>query len=252
MGLPKRLTEMQRQFAFNRIYHPEWSGSLCAQNAGYGQGREFPSQQGLRTRASELQNPKRFPLVAQYMDELREQKIEGNKHVLAKHLEDLNYLIKNAKEHLNKDLERGKYKRVIMAGKKIKEIFDQIYGHNLSVYLAEETRPYKTTHYKIGKTNSGVESRSTGRTDNPFGLNYICYFEYIPEKGFNLERTFHSFFKKFSTYNPTYNTTASEWFSFKDRKIITKYFKKMGLHFLEKNNCMGRYVEYKDGGYYKK
>ena len=109
MGLPKRLTEMQRQFAFNRVYHPEWTGAQCVRDAGY--GSDFPSQKALAVRASELQNPKRYPLVAQYMDELREQKIEGNKHVLAKHLEDLNYLIKNAKEHLNKDLEKGRYKR---------------------------------------------------------------------------------------------------------------------------------------------
>ena len=59
-------------------------------------------------------------------------------------------------------------------------------------------------------------------------------------------------FKKFSTYNPKYSTSASEWFSFNDRKIVIKYFKKMGLHFLQKNSCMGRYVECKDGGFYKK
>ena len=249
MGVPKRLTDKQMRFAEFVVFggaEGPMTQSEAVIKAGY-------SKKRARQEASELRNPKQSPLVVKYIEELRVNKMEENKGLIAQHLVDFNHMIQEAKESLKKDLDKGNYYKILRTGNKFKEIFDFLdRSHTISVYLAEETRPYKTAHYKIGKTNSGVESRSTGRTDNPFGLNYICYFEYIPEKGFNLERTLHSFFKKFSTYNPKYSTSASEWFSFNDRKIVIKYFKKMGLHFLQKNNCMGRYVEYKDGGFYKK
>ena len=113
------------------------------------------------------------------------------------------------------------------------------------VYLAEETRPYKTNHYKIGRTGSGVETRSTGRTDNPFGLNYMATFEY------DLEKTLHNFFINFSTYNKAYDTSASEWFSVKNRNTMNNNFRKIGSYFLYKNELLHTYKYYGKDGYFK-
>ena len=104
---------------------------------------------------------------------------------------------------------------------------------------------------KIGKTEVGLESRSTGRTDNPFGLNYISTFEYIPRNGFNLEKTFHNYFKNFSTYNEKYNTSASEWFSVKNRNTMIKNFRKIGSYYLYKNQLLHTYKYYGKEGYFK-
>ena len=244
MGLRRRLTEMQRRFALNLVNRRDLNGKQCAEEAGYKNGN---------VRASELQNPKRFPLVTKYIDELRVSTLNENKALIAGHLKDFNFMIQQAKRSLEQDMKKGNHRKVIQIGRKFKEIFDVFYyRQKIIVYLAEETRPYKTAHYKIGKTMDSVEARSSGRADNPFGLNYIGYFEYTSENGFNLERTLHSFFKNFSTYNSTYNTTASEWFTMKKRKIMVKYFIKVGNYLLQRHRCMNRYIECGNGGYYKK
>ena len=67
MGVPKRLTEMQMKFA-NEVVGNEGRryGYECAIEAGYVKDRA-------RQTASELQNPKKFPLVVKYIGELREE-----------------------------------------------------------------------------------------------------------------------------------------------------------------------------------
>jgi len=67
MGLPKKLTEMQRQFA-NLLVANEGRRHAyeCAIEAGYEKDRA-------RQTAYELQNPKIYPLVVKYIGELREE-----------------------------------------------------------------------------------------------------------------------------------------------------------------------------------
>ena len=67
MGVPKRLTEMQMRFAHEIVTNEgRKNGFECAVAAGY-------AEDSARVRASELQNPKRFPLVVKYIGELREE-----------------------------------------------------------------------------------------------------------------------------------------------------------------------------------
>ena len=67
MGVPKRLTEMQMKFAHEVVSNEgRKNGFECAVSAGY-------AEDSARVRASELQNPKRFPLVVKYIGELREE-----------------------------------------------------------------------------------------------------------------------------------------------------------------------------------
>ena len=67
MGVPKRLTEMQMNFAHEVISSEgRKNGFECAIDAGYSKDRA-------RVTASELQNPRKYPLVVKYMGELREE-----------------------------------------------------------------------------------------------------------------------------------------------------------------------------------
>jgi len=65
MGLPKKLTEQQIKFA-NLLICEEGrkTATQCAIEAGY-------SKESARHSASVLQNPKHYPLVVQYIGELR-------------------------------------------------------------------------------------------------------------------------------------------------------------------------------------
>ena len=67
MGLPKKLTEMQIKFA-NLIVTSEGrlTATECAREAGY-------DKDSAAVRASELQNPKRYPLVVQFIGKLRDE-----------------------------------------------------------------------------------------------------------------------------------------------------------------------------------
>ena len=244
MGQHKRLTEKQREFARLLVHSSgKITNKQCAIEAGY-------SEKRARVEASELL---RNSLVVEYIEKLREKKFEDNKLAINQILEEFYYLLQNAREKLGEDYKKGNYRRVVVTVNKFKEVFDYI-GHGqskITVYLAEETRPYKTNHYKIGKTESGLHNRSTGRTDNPFGLNYISTFTYIPSNGFNLEKTLHKFFRHYSTYNEKYNTSASEWFTLKNRNTMIKNFKKIGFHLLNKNGLFHNYEYYGDEGYFK-
>ena len=67
MGVPKRLTDTQRRFAELYVYNEgRMTPYECAKEAGY-------AEDSARVRASELRNPRTYPLVVQYIGELREE-----------------------------------------------------------------------------------------------------------------------------------------------------------------------------------
>tara|TARA_Y100001963_G_C6735382_1_gene426102 strand:+ start:88 stop:576 length:489 start_codon:yes stop_codon:yes gene_type:complete len=67
MGVPKRLTEMQMKFANELISNEGRKYAFqCAIDAGYEKDRA-------RITASELMNPKKYPMVVKYIGELREE-----------------------------------------------------------------------------------------------------------------------------------------------------------------------------------
>ena len=83
MGVPKRLTEMQMKFA-NEVVGNEGRryGYECAIEAGYAKDRA-------RQTASELQNPKLFPLVVKYIGELREEYQKKYAVTFERHISEL-------------------------------------------------------------------------------------------------------------------------------------------------------------------
>ena len=83
MGLPKRLTEMQKRFAEYLVFNEgRTTGSDAAIAAGY-------SSKRAKVEASELQNPRLSPLVVQYIGELREEKLKKYEVTYDKHVAEL-------------------------------------------------------------------------------------------------------------------------------------------------------------------
>ena len=83
MGVPKRLTEMQKRFAEYLVFNEgRTTGAEAAVAAGY-------SEKRCRQEASELQNPRLSPLVVQYIGALREEKLRKYEVTYDKHVAEL-------------------------------------------------------------------------------------------------------------------------------------------------------------------
>jgi len=83
MGVPKRLTEMQKRFAEYMVFNEgRTTGADAAIAAGY-------SEKRARVEASELQNPRLSPLVVQYIGALREEKLKKFEVTYDRHVAEL-------------------------------------------------------------------------------------------------------------------------------------------------------------------
>jgi|TARA_R110002020_G_scaffold136477_1_gene304330 phage terminase small subunit len=108
MGVPKRLTDIQKRFAELHIYHEGRKTPYeCAVEAGY-------AEDSARVRASELRNPKRYPLVVQYIGQLREEIQQKYEVTFEKHIKELARLREEALKKgsfssaVNAEVSRGK------------------------------------------------------------------------------------------------------------------------------------------------
>ena len=142
MGVPKRLTEMQMKFAHEIVTNEgRKNGFECAKAAGY-------AEDSARVRASELQNPKLFPLVVKYIGELREEYQKKYAVTFERHISELGKIRQDAlakgawSAAVNAEVARGKAaglyveQKIIRTGKlddlsadeleaRMKEIIDQ-------------------------------------------------------------------------------------------------------------------------------
>jgi phage terminase small subunit len=108
MGVPKRLTEQQIKFA-NILVSEEGrkTATQCAIEAGY-------AKESARQAASILQNPKKYPLVVQYIGELREEWQKKYDVTFGSHVTELAKLRDEAREKkawsaaVNAEVARGK------------------------------------------------------------------------------------------------------------------------------------------------
>ena len=83
MGLPKKLTEMQIKFAHELVTNEGRKYAYeCAIEAGYEKDRA-------RATASELQNPKKYPLVVKYLGEIREEYQKKYNGTFDRHITEL-------------------------------------------------------------------------------------------------------------------------------------------------------------------
>tara|TARA_R110000803_G_scaffold113697_1_gene182166 strand:- start:1981 stop:2502 length:522 start_codon:yes stop_codon:yes gene_type:complete len=108
MGLPKKLTEQQIKFA-NLIVAEEGrkTATQCAIEAGY-------AKDSARQAASKLQNPKLFPLVVQYLGEIRAEWQKKYEVSFGSHITELAKLRDEARDKkawsaaVNAEVARGK------------------------------------------------------------------------------------------------------------------------------------------------
>ena len=142
MGLPKRLTDIQKRFSELYIYNEGRKTPYeCAVEAGY-------AEDSARVRASELRNPRRYPLVVKYIGELREEIQQKYEVTFEKHIKELARIREEAlskrsySSAVNAEVSRGKAaglyieQKIIKTGKledmseaqleaRMKEIIDQ-------------------------------------------------------------------------------------------------------------------------------
>jgi len=108
MGLPKKLTEQQIKFA-NLLISEQGrkTATQCAIEAGY-------AKDSARQAASKLQNPKLYPLVVQYIGELRDEWQKQYEVTFGNHIAELGKLRDAAREKkawsaaVNAEVARGK------------------------------------------------------------------------------------------------------------------------------------------------
>ena len=110
MGLPKRLTEMQKRFAEFLVFGgPDGplSKSEAAEMAGYSPKRS-------RVEGSELTNPKLSPLVVQYIGKLHDERLQKHEVTYTKHIAELDRIKDKALKKgsfssaVNAEVSRGK------------------------------------------------------------------------------------------------------------------------------------------------
>ena len=170
MGVPKRLTEMQKRFAEYLVYGgPEGpvSKAEAAKLAGYSPNRS-------RREGSELTNPRYSPLVVKYIGELHDERLQKHEVTYAKHVAELDR-IKHAalkkgsfSSAVNAEVSRGKAaglyidRKIIKTGKledmseqeleaKMKQILDD-YGQLINVTPNESE--LSSSHKKSEKPNA--------------------------------------------------------------------------------------------------
>jgi phage terminase small subunit len=108
MGVPKKLTEMQMKFAYELVTNEgRKTATECAIAAGYSPDAAVVS-------ASKLQNPKTYPLVVQYIGQLRSEYQKKYDVTFERHISELAKLRDNARESkawsaaVNAEVARGK------------------------------------------------------------------------------------------------------------------------------------------------
>jgi phage terminase small subunit len=108
MTQPKRLTEMQMKFAHELVTNEgRKTATECAIAAGY-------SPEAAVVSASKLQNPKTYPLVVQYIGQLRDEYQKKYDVTFGRHISELAKLRDNARESkawsaaVNAEVARGK------------------------------------------------------------------------------------------------------------------------------------------------
>jgi phage terminase small subunit len=108
MGLPKTLTEMQMKFAQELVTNEgRKTKTECAVDAGY-------EKDSAHVRASELTNPRKYPLVVQYIGELRDEYQKKYDVTYERHIAELAKLRDSSKDKgawsaaINAEVARGK------------------------------------------------------------------------------------------------------------------------------------------------
>ena len=189
MGLPKRLTELQMKFAHLLVTNEgRMTGFECAKEAGYSEDRA-------RVTASELQSPKKYPLVVKYIGEIREEYQKKYAVTFERHMAELGKIRQEALKKgawsaaVNAEVARGKAaglyieQKIIRTGKlddlseielenRMKEIMDE-YSPILEGTSSEELKEKVKTKQKqlrlkkVNPTSSSSEPKKSESLSDP-------------------------------------------------------------------------------------
>ena len=181
MGVPKRLTEMQKRFAEFVVFGGP-SGPMTQGEAAIAAGY---AKDSARVEGSQLLNPRYSPLVVQYVGRLKEERLEKHKVTYDTHVAELARIKEMALKKnsfsaaVNAETNRGKAgglyieQKIIKHGKledmseveleaKMKQILDD-YAPILNVTPETKKLPSKTpdkqpTQLKENKSTSSINS----------------------------------------------------------------------------------------------
>lgn len=183
MGLPKKLTEMQMKFAYELVTNEgRKTATECAIAAGY-------EQDSAVVRASELQNPKRYPLVVQYIGQLRTEYQKKYDVTFERHISELAKLRDNARESkawsaaVNAEVARGKAaglyveQKIIRTGKledltaeqleaRMKEIINEYSPILEGVVLDDIKKEVKSKQKEINYSSESSSSKSSSESES--------------------------------------------------------------------------------------
>ena len=182
MGVPKRLTEMQKRFAEYIVFNEgRTTGADAAIAAGY-------SEKRARVEASELQNPRLSPLVVQYIGALREEKLKKFEVTYDKHVAELGKIREEALKkgafsaatnaEKNRGMAAGLYidRKIIKTGKleelseeelelKMKKILDDyapiLNAKQVEALPDEVTEVSSSSSHKQQESSSGPQKSKT-------------------------------------------------------------------------------------------
>ena len=182
MGVPKRLTEMQMNFAHEIVTNEgRKNATECATAAGY-------TKDTAVVKASQLQNPKLYPLVVKYIGELREEYQKKYAVTFERHISELAKIRIDALKKgawsaaVNAEVARGKAaglyieQKIIRTGKiddlsetelenRMKEIIDQyspiLEGIETEDLKAKVKKKQKQIRLTVGSTSQHKGKQST-------------------------------------------------------------------------------------------
>ena len=161
MGLPKRLTEMQKRFAEALVFGTEdgpVTKTEAAVLAGYSKDRA--SQEG-----SELTNPKQNPLVVQYIGNLKEEKLKKYEVTYDGHVAELGKIRERALKKgawsaaVNAETNRGKAaglyidRKIIKTGK-LEDLTEEELESKMQKILDDYSQIIDLTPEKLRKLSS--------------------------------------------------------------------------------------------------
>ena len=184
MGVPKRLTEMQKRFAEFVVFGGP-NGPMTQAEAAIAAGY---SPNNARVEGSSLLNPRLSPLVVQYVGKLKEERLEKHKVTYDTHVAELARIKELALKKnsfsaaVNAETNRGKAgglyieRKIIKHGKledmseqeleaKMKQILDD-YAPILNVTPESELLEQKPSQTKEKKKEKEPESISANPTSN--------------------------------------------------------------------------------------
>ena len=171
MGVPKRLTEMQMKFAHLLVVNEgRMTGYECAKEAGYSEDRA-------RITASELQNPKKFPLVVKYIGDIREEYQKKYAVTYERHITELAKLRDEARKKgawsagINAEVARGKAaglyieQKIIRTGK-IDDLTREELEARMKKVLDDNELIINGTSEEIKNTNSTSSSSQPMKSES--------------------------------------------------------------------------------------